>query len=97
MIVHDERVTGDGPFVFADLMGWTCSICAPLAMCAEEVEAFATRELGEPIGGWEAVDKSKMGLGDPTPNPCNQSPTDRRHWFLLAGLQAAQLGFKTKK
>jgi hypothetical protein len=86
-----------GPLVYADLAGWTCSICAPLAMGAEEVEAFATRELGEPIGGWEAVDKSLMGLGEATPGPCNQAPTDRRHWFLLAGLQAAQLGFKTKK
>jgi hypothetical protein len=92
---HDSvpRPPNGGPVVYADLMGWACSICAPIAMTKDEVEAFAAHEL-EPIGEWEAVDKALMGLGDPTPNPCNQSP-DRRHWFLIGGRQAARLESKT--
>lgn len=83
-------------FIFADL-AWTCSVCAPRTMTKAEVEDFAGRELKEqPIGGWEAIDKSKMGLGDPTPNPCNHD-AQRQHWFLIGGLQAAAFGFPTRK
>lgn len=83
-------------WIFASLGGFSCSVCAPRAMAAAEVEEFAACELGEPLGGWEAVDKSTIGLGDATPNPCNHA-ADRQHWFLLSGLQAAALGLPTKK
>jgi hypothetical protein len=97
-IVHDNTPLppDGGPFVFASLGGFSCSICAPGTMTKDEVEAHATLILGEPMGGWEAVDKSKLGLGTPTPNPCNHV-SGRLHWFLLGGLQAASFGLPTKK
>ena len=88
-------------FVFANLGGFTCSICAPNAMTKDDVESFAEAKFPAatpaPIGGWEAVDKSKAGLGGATPNPCNIDPENRTHWFLLDGLRAAAMGFETKK
>jgi hypothetical protein len=97
-IVHSngEIPEGAGAFVFAELGGFTCSVCAPDDMDAAAVEAFAAAELGTPIGGWEAVDKAAIGMGSATPNPCN-SAAGRKHWFLLAGLQAASFGLETKK
>ena len=69
--------------VFAALGGFTCSICAPQEMAAHEVEAVAAREVGDmPEHAWRVVDKSKLGMGSSTPNPCNQA-ADRLHWFLL--------------
>lgn len=98
MISHNGmKLPAGGAVIFNKLGGFTCSICAPLAMTQAEVEAFATRELGEPRGGWKAVDKSKIGIGTPTPNPCNQESAERQHWFLLGGRQAAALGLPTKK
>jgi hypothetical protein len=97
MIVHPPAdMSPAEAFVFADLGGFTCSICAPFEMSKAEVEAFAARELGEPMGGWEAVDMSAIGFRTATPNRCNQAP-GRLHWFLLGGLQAAGLGLPTKK
>jgi hypothetical protein len=87
---------GKGMFVFAELGAVSCSICAPGAVTKDEVEAFATATLGRPFGGWEAVDKSKISMGQPTPNPCNVA-ADRKHWFLLNGATAAGLGLETKQ
>jgi hypothetical protein len=64
-IIHDNITLppDGGAVIFAQLGGFTCSVCAPSTMGKEAVEAFATRELGEPMGGWEAIDKSTIGLG----------------------------------
>jgi hypothetical protein len=74
-------------FVFSALGGFTCSICAPAAMTARQAESFVTATLGPPPGGqWSAVDKSRLGLGRKTPDPCNVASgreTGRRHWFLV--------------
>jgi hypothetical protein len=75
---------GDRPIIFAELGGFTCSICAPFGMGASEVAHFAQAQLGTPAGIWHAVDKSKMGLGSATPHACEHD-SHRRHWFLLAG------------
>jgi hypothetical protein len=73
--------------VFSALGGFTCSICAPAAMTARQVESFATARIGPPPGGqWIAVDKSRLGLGRKTPEPCNAASgrnLGRRHWFLV--------------
>jgi hypothetical protein len=83
MIGHDPNPSSDGdqPFVFAGLFGWTCSICAPLSWPKERVEEFACQSFKS--DGWQAVNKTDLGLGDPTPNPCDQAPSRRQHWFLL--------------
>ena len=80
---RENRPDLNEPFVFAELGGFTCSICAPNAMTQAEVEAYALQEF--PGGAWEAVDKSKLGLGSATPNPSNWEPKARRHWFLMRG------------
>jgi hypothetical protein len=73
----------DQPVCFASFFDFSCSICAPDTMTGDEVVAFANVFHAAPRGrSWEAVDKSKLGLGSPTPNPCNQV-AGRRHWFLL--------------
>lgn len=99
MIVHDviSLITPDAPVVFAQLGGMTCSICAPDAMSAADVEAFAN-DHGPPsnFGKWVAVDKSKLGLGQPTPNPCNQV-AGRKHWFLLNEINAAMQAGKMRR
>lgn len=61
-----------------------CSICAPNIMTADEVVAFATESVPTMLGPWHAIDKSTLGLGGKTPNPCNQFARGRQHWFLLA-------------
>jgi len=86
----------DEAVIFAQLGDVSCSVCAPLWMTQEAVEVFATQKLGRPIGGWECVDKSEIGWGSATPNRCNMA-RGRQYWFLLAALQAAALGFKTKQ
>ena len=59
-------------FVFSALGGFTCSICAPAAMTARQIESFVTATLGPPPGGqWSAVDKSRLGLGRKSPDTCN--------------------------
>jgi hypothetical protein len=99
MIVHDTitLLTPDAPVVFADLAGLSCSVCAPDAMTASEVEAFANAHGPKSnFGKWVTVDKSKLGflrevgLGQATPNPCNQV-AGRKHWFLLNEINAAKL------
>ncbi len=75
-------------FVFSALgAGFTCSICAPAAMTARQVESFAAATLGPPPGGqWTAIDKSRLGLGRKSPDSCNVASgrdAGRRHWFLV--------------
>jgi hypothetical protein len=82
---HRPRDFGDRPFVFAALARVSCSICAPRSMSKEEVEAFAAKEVPDAMGEWKAVDKSKIGLGGPSPGPCNIEAR-RLHWFLLDSL-----------
>jgi hypothetical protein len=76
-IIHDKLDLRAGRlFLFAQLGGISCSICAPNDVPQAEIEEFAAT-LAEPDGGrWLAIDKSKMGLGEPTPNPCNQDYFD---------------------
>ncbi len=74
-------------FAFSALGGFTCSVCAPGAMTARQVEGFAATALGPPPGSqWTAVDKSRLGLGRKSPDPCNIASgrdAGRRHWFLV--------------
>jgi hypothetical protein len=87
---HAADAVTQGAFVFASLGGTTCSICAPLDFTQTDVEDFAELKLGNVVGGWHAVDT-------PSPGPCNVDAANRRHWFLLDGINAAQLGFRTRK
>lgn len=85
MIVHPkiDRIH-DGPFIFAHLMGFSCSVCAPTSMTKDQVEAFALAEITPTTDGiWRSVDKSQMALGQPTPHQCNIEPDERTHWFLV--------------
>ena len=92
MITHGTlEMSKDGaPFKFAELAGISCSICALKDVPQETIERlaldFATLAGGE---RWVAFDKSKLGIGGPTPNPCNQDPAGRLHWFLLSETAAA--------
>jgi hypothetical protein len=80
-IIHNEPAhEGDQPVVFAALGGFTCSICAPNSMVKADVEAFAATQFP---GVWESIDKSKLGMGSATPNPCNMAPDRRTHWFMM--------------
>jgi hypothetical protein len=90
-ISHPDCDMGDGAFMFAKLADVSCSVCAPNAMGRAAIEAFATSKLRPGIGGWQAVDKSRFGLGTPTPNPCNIDPANRRHWFLFNGMTAEMM------
>ena len=83
MISHDTitLTTPDAPVIFASLPMISCSVCAPDTMGEAQIVAFANAEL--PRQRWRAIDKSTLGLGTPTPNPCNQVD-GRRHWFLMA-------------
>lgn len=99
MIRHDPitLTTPDAPVVFAELLGVSCSVCAPDTMTMAEVEAFANEHGPKSnFGKWVAVDKSKIGFlaelgaASPTPNPCNQV-AGRKHWFLLNEINAARL------
>jgi len=87
MIRHDHitLTSPDEPVIFASLLNVSCSVCAPLTMTEAEVVRFANATIRPPGGDWQAFDKSKLGLGSPTPNPCNQEST-RQHWFLLGPL-----------
>jgi hypothetical protein len=82
MISHHKinLTSPDAPVVFASFPGFHCSVCAPDAMSEADVVAFANE--AAPQARWKAVDKSTLGLGTPTPNPCNQV-AGRRHWFLI--------------
>lgn len=72
-----------GIFIYAQLGGFTCSICAPINTTKVEVEAFANEHMhGYPA--WQAVNKAKVGIGgSATPNPCNEDAEHRQHWFLM--------------
>jgi hypothetical protein len=73
----------DQAFVYAELFGWTCSICAPLSWSKERVEAFAGDTFG--TDGWQSVNLVELfgQAHSPTPGPCNKAPAQRQHWFLL--------------
>lgn len=76
--MHD--VGDDAGVVFSFFLDTFCSLCAPSKWTVEVVEQKVNDAM--PIDGWKAVDKSTLGLGSPTPNPCNQYP-DRKHWFMI--------------
>lgn len=90
-IVHPEHPafpsdpTLGGAVMFAKLLGYSCSICAPLIMDQQEVEAAAMIMLKPARGPWRCVDKSQPPISIPgkTPSPCNQY-ADRQHWFLIS-------------
>lgn len=81
-ISHPKTLTPSSkePFVFAELGGFTCSICAPNTMTKLEVEDFAARRFP---GRWQSINKEELGFGSPTPNPCNGAPGVRTHWFIM--------------
>jgi hypothetical protein len=58
-------------------------------MTARQIESFVTATLGPPPGGqWSAIDKSRLGLGRKTPDPCNvasERETAARVLVLLLG------------
>lgn len=86
-IKHDDHfdVHPDEAFEFANLEGLSVSICAPASWTKEQVEEMAGMddEYAETMGPLRCVDKSTLGLGSPTPNPCNHDPLHRKHWFLI--------------
>jgi len=82
----------DPPFVFAHLPAVSCSVCAPRGTTRAEVEAFALEQHPLRYMTWHAVDKSLLGIGSPTPNPCNEHQFARIHWFLLSTIACAQTG-----
>jgi hypothetical protein len=92
MTISHDRITltsPDAPVVFAALLGVSCSVCAPDGMSPVEIERFANEQGPAPQGGRSMiVNKAELGLGAPTPNPCNQV-AGRRHWFLLSQAAAA--------
>jgi hypothetical protein len=81
-----------GPFVYSTDGGLTCSICAPDGVSAEDIEAFAYRQLGATEDGnrWRVFDKSQLEFLQPTsatPQLCNHAP-NRLHWFLIDATMA---------
>lgn len=86
-IKHDPHpaIEPDEAFKFADLFGMSVSICAPTSWTKEQVEQFANEDghFVKAFGPLQAIDKSELGWGSPTPNPCNHDPLNRKHWFLL--------------
>jgi hypothetical protein len=88
MTQHETPPRTKDPFVYAELGGFTCSICAPKTMTEAEIEAFAEKTVNRNgFGRWRSIDISKrlLRLGEPTPNPCKHRPDDRLHWFLVSG------------
>jgi hypothetical protein len=78
-----------GPFVYSRGGGLTCSICSPEHVTAEDIEAFAYRQLGATEDGnrWRVFDQSKLQLTAGTPQLCNHAP-NRLHWFLIDATMA---------
>lgn len=76
---------GDVAFVFAELGGFTCSICAPSYWDVGKVIDFAEERYPSTGARWVSVDKSTLGFGSATPNPCNEHPKARKHWFMMRG------------
>jgi hypothetical protein len=74
----------DSLFVFACLPSFSCSICAPLDVPQDQIEAYAMKTKPPARGKeWVVVNKAELGMGQPTPNPCNWEPKARQHWFLI--------------
>lgn len=86
MISHpDINVNADEAVIFAELSGFTCSICAPSLWDVARVVAFAEEKMPSTSDDrWRSVDKSTLALGTSTPNPCNQYD-GRTHHFMLRG------------
>lgn len=79
----DITADADEAVIFAELFGFTCSICAPSSWDVARVVAFAEAKLPSTGDGrWASVDKSTFGFGSPTPQPCNQY-AERTHYFML--------------
>lgn len=57
MIRHYEQSPTADAFVFANVGGFTCSICAPSTMTEHEVETFAHATLGDPKRPLEVADE----------------------------------------
>lgn len=77
----------DEAFVFAELGGFTCSICAPVTWDVGKVVAFAEEKFPSEGERWVSVDTADMfpGIKGHTPNPCNGAPELRKHWFMMRG------------
>jgi phosphoglucosamine mutase len=45
-----------------------------------EIEQFAASRFP---GDWVSINKAELGMGSPTPNPCNHWPSQRTHWFMM--------------
>jgi hypothetical protein len=75
--------TSDEAFLFAEL-GPFASVCAPQSWSQHHVEQWV--HIMKPVRDekfrWRSIDKSQLGLGSPTPNPCNHAPEQRKHWFM---------------
>jgi hypothetical protein len=89
-----------GPFVFGELDGVSCSVCAPAGeMTEEQAIAFAETYNACKYGRWRSVNKEKLGIGfkETTPEPCNHDAT-RIHWFLLTSnlVEALELASERK-
>lgn len=72
---HDEVTFLAIGFVMA-------SVCAPNAYERDDVERAANTL--RPTGiksGWTVTD-GPFRTGEPNPCPCNDHPTERRHWLL---------------
>lgn len=87
MTITHERITlnsPDDPVIFASLYDISCSVCAPLGMSRDQIEAYANEHGPKSeLGPWKVVDAFMVTRGGHTPNPCNQVD-GRMHWFLLS-------------
>jgi hypothetical protein len=83
--------SSDEAFLFAEF-GPFASVCAPNDWTQERVEQWT--DVMKPVHDekfrWCAVDKSKLGLGSPTPNACNHAPEHRKHWFMILEVDGPQ-------
>lgn len=76
--------SSDEAFLFAELGPFT-SVCVPKDWTQERVEQWVgtMKPVRDLKFCWRAVDKSLLGLGSPTPNPCNHATEHRTHWFMI--------------
>lgn len=78
--------SSDDAFVFAQLGGFTCSICAPVSWDVGRVIDFAEERFPSQGERWVSVDTAELlKTKTHTPNPCNGAPELRRHWFMMRG------------
>jgi len=78
----------DKAFVFAQLGGFTCSICAPASWDVLKVIDYAESYFPtkRPMMRWVSVDTAELlKTKGHTPNPCNAAPELRTHWFMMRG------------